>query len=254
MSWQALVIIGGILAGLAFLGMLFWLLSKRSRKRLIHQTEVQLVEHLRSIGVKAEIQKVKRKVVRTREDGYPVILRQLVTTNVWLRGIQSIEIWQVTRKGEEKSTTLDEISYMITPEPGMTLYRIPILTNIVTVQTADGKTEFEWRGFEWGRLPLLVDRLRTDRNLNSRLLRHFYTNLPDNLRITASSGDKIGITMSYNQQQLPSRELLTCIEDIASHVCDYVAERNSARKQEEGKAQQDDWTTDISKAGNNIRG
>ncbi|UCB43600.1 MAG: hypothetical protein JSV77_02845 [Dehalococcoidales bacterium] len=236
MNWQALAIrIGDTLTGLASLGTLLWSISRRSRKRLIRRMEAQLVEHLRSIGVSAEVQRRKGKVVRTRENGYAVTLRQLVTTHVWLRGIQSIEIWQVTRKGEEKSTTLDEITYMITPEPGMTLYRIPILTNIIKIQTASSEAGFEWQGFEWGRLPLLADRLKTDRNLNSRLLWHFSKNLPDNLRITAPSWDKIGITMSYDPRRLPSRELLTCLEEIAGHVCDYVAERNSAREQEVGK-------------------
>lgn len=235
MGWQALAIIGGALVGLAFLGLLLWSLSRWSRRHLTSQVEKQLAEHLRSIGVRADVQRGKGKVVRTRENGYAVTLRQLATIHVWLRGIQTIEIWRVTRKGEDRATTLDEIIYMINPEPGMTLNRIPVLTNIVRTQTADGDVGFKWRGFEWGQLPLLADRLKADRELNSRLLRCFDTNLTDNLRITASSREQIGITMSYNPQRLPSRELLTCIEDIASHVCDYVAERNSAREQEADK-------------------
>jgi hypothetical protein len=237
MGWQAPVIgTGGTLAGLAFLGVLFWSLSRWSGKRLTHQMELQLVEHLCSIGVKAEVQRGNGAVIRTREDGYAVMLRQLVTTSVWLKGIQSIEIWRVIRKSKEKSATLDEITYMIPSEPGMTLNRIPILTNIIRTQTADSKTGFEWRGFEWGQLPLLADRLKMDKELNSRLRRYFTANIPDGLRITASSGERIGITMNYDPQRLPSREFLTCLEDIAGHVHEYVAERNSIHKQETSKA------------------
>jgi hypothetical protein len=237
MGWQAPVIgIGSTLAGLVFLGVLFWSLSEWSRKRLARQMELQLAEHLRRIGVKAEVQRGNSTVVRTREDGYAVILRQLVTTDVWLKGIQSIEIWRVIRKSEEKSAPLDEITYVIMPEPGMTLNRIPILTNIIGTQTAGGKTGFEWRGFKWGQLPLLADRLKMDKELNSRLRGYLTANVPDGLRITASSGEKISITMNYYPQRLPSREFLTCLEDIASHVHEYVAERNSVLKQEANKA------------------
>jgi len=236
MSWQVLAITGGILAGLIFFGVFFWAFSQQSRNRLIHQIEAQLMEHLRSIDVRSEAQSGKSTVIRTREDGYTtVLLRLLVTIHVWLRGIQSIEIWRIVRKGEEKTTTLDEITYVINLEPGMTLNRIPILTKIASTQTADSKTELEWQGFEWGRLPLLVDRVKADRGLNSRLFRHFDSNPTDNLRITAPSGQKIGITMSYEPQRLPSREFLTCIEDLAMHVLDYVAEQNSARAQEAGQ-------------------
>lgn len=204
---------------------------------------------MEGIGVRAEVQRGKDTVVRVHEDGYTVILRQLVTINICLKGIQSIEIWRVTRKGKEKAMTLDQVTYVITPEPGMTLNRIPILTNMVRTHTANGKTGFKWQGFEWGRLPLLTDKLKTDQGLNSRLLGLIDEDVIDTLRITASSGEKIGITTSYNPQRLPSREFLACIEDIANHVCDYVAERNSARGKEESKAREYYWATDTLKAG-----
>jgi hypothetical protein len=231
MGWQALVIrIGGTLVGLTLLCVLFWSLSRWSRRHQIRQLETHLVEHLRGIGVDAEEQKSKGTVTRTHDDDYALILRHLVTIRVWLRGIESIEIWRITRKGNKESPTLDEMTFVITPEPGMSLNRIPILTNIAKTHITEGKNGFEWRGFEWGRLPLLVDRLKVDADLNNRLLGYFNTDLPDNLRITVLSGDRIGITTSYSPQRLPSRSFLVCIEDIADHIRDYVAERNRTRE------------------------
>ena len=230
MSWPLVIRIGGTLVGLTLLGVLFWSLSRRSRRRQIRQLEAKLVEHLRGIGVRTEEQRAQGTVVRTREDDYAVVLRHLVTTRVWLRGIESIEIWRITRKRDKESATLDEMTFVVIPEPGMSLNRIPLLTNFVKAPTTEGKNGFKWRGFEWGRLPLLVDRLKVDTDLNSRLLGHFNTDLPDNLRITALSGDRIGITASYNPQRLPSHEFLNCIENIADHIRDYVAERNRTRE------------------------
>ena len=231
MGWQAPVIrIGGTLVGLTFLGVLFRPLSRWSRRHQIRQLETQLVEHLRGIGVGAEEQKSKGTVARTREDDYAVILRHLVTIRVWLRGIQSIEIWRISRKGDKESVTLDEMTFVIIPEPEMSLNRIPILTNIAKTHITEGKNGFKWRGFEWGRLPLLVDRLRVDADLNNRLLGYFDTDLVDALRITALSGNRIGITTSYSPQRLPSRGFLTCIEDITDHIRDYIAERNRTRE------------------------
>ena len=231
MGWQALIIrIGGTLAGLTILGVLFWSLSRWSRRHQIKQLEAQLVEHLRGIGVGAEEQKSKDIVTYTHEDDCAAILRHLVTARVWLRGIESIEIWRITRKGEKKSVTLDEMTFVIIPEPGMSLNRIPILTNLVKTPATKGKNGFKWRGFEWGRLPLLVDRFKADKDLNNRLLGHFDSDRTDELRITALNGDRIGITTSYSPQQLPSRGFLACIEDIADHIHDYVAERNRTRE------------------------
>jgi hypothetical protein len=188
------------------------------------------VEYLRSVGIDAERQNGKNIVKHTREDDYAVILRHLITIRVWLRGVESIEIWRITRKGEKESSTLDEMTFAITPEPSMNLNRIPILTNLIRADTAMSKSELKWCGFEWGRLPLLVDRLKADTYLNSRLLEHFDTNFEDDLRITALSGNRIGITTSYNPRKLPSRGFLSCIEDIAGHILNYVAERNRSRE------------------------
>ena len=231
MGWQALVIrIGGTLVGLTLLCALFWSLSRWSRRHQLRQLEVHLVEHLKSISVGAEAQKNKGTVTSTHDDDYALILRHLVTIRVWLRGIESIEIWRITRKGDKESPTLDEMTFIIVPEPGISLNRIPILTNFVKTQTTEGKSGFKWRGFEWGRLPLLVDRLKLDTNLNNRLLGYCDIDRLDNLRIMALSGDRIGITMSYNPQRLPSRSFLVCIENIADHIRDYVTERNRTRE------------------------
>lgn len=231
MDWQVLVIrIGGTLASLTLIGVLFWSLSRRSRRHQIKQLEDQLVEHLRGIGVDAEGQKSKDTVTHTHEDEYAVILRHLVTARVWLRGIESIEIWRIARKIERKSVTVDEMTFVIIPEPGMSLNRIPILTNLIKTPVTKDKNGFKWCGFEWGRLPLLIDRLKADNDLNHRLLGDFDSELTDGLRITALNGDRIGITTSYNPQQLPSRGFLACVEDIADHIRGYVAERSRSRE------------------------
>lgn len=230
MSWALVIRIGGTVVGLILLGVLFWSLSRWSKRRQIIQLEAKLVGHLRSIGVRTEKQRAHDTVLRTREGKYAVVLRHLVTTRVWLREIESIEIWRITRKGNKETMTLDEMTFVIIPGPGMSLNRIPILTNLVKTPENKGKKGFKWRGFEWGRLPLLVDRLQVDTGLNSRLLRYLDSDLPDDLRITVLSGDRIGITTSYNPQRLPSHEFLNCIEDIADHIHDYIAEQNRSRE------------------------
>lgn len=230
MGWQTLVIIIGFtLIGLVLLSVLFWFVSRWSTRHRTRRLGTQLVEYLRSVGIDAERQNGRTTMKHTHEDDYAVVLRHLLTIRVWLRGIESIEIWQITRKGERKSSTQDEMIFVIVPEPGMSLNRIPILTNLVRADTAAGYSRLKWRGFEWGQLPLLVDRLRADTYLNSRLLEYLDTNLLDDLRITALSGNRIGITTSYNPRKLPSRGFFSCIEDIAGHILDHVAEQNRSR-------------------------
>ena len=236
MDWQTLVIrIVGTLIGLALLAVLFWIFFRWSRRRQIRQMEAQLLEHLRRLGISAEKQKSKKAVTRTHEDEHAVLLRHLLTIRVWLRRIQSIEIWRITRKRERETVALDEMTFVVTPEPGMSLNRIPILTNLIGASAIEGENGFRWRGFEWGRLPLLVDRLKVDSDLNSRLTEYFDTDMADNLRITALSGKRIGITTRYSPQQLPSRGFLTCIEDIADHIRDYIAEQNRIRELQDSK-------------------
>jgi hypothetical protein len=231
MDWQALAIrTGGTLASLTFVRTLFWPIPRWIRRHQLRQLEAELVEHLRGIGVGSEKQKITDTVRRTHEDDYAVILRHLVTIRVWLRIIQSIEIWRITRKVDREIITLDEMTFVIIPAPGMSLNRIPILTNLVKTGTTSDKNGFEWRGFEWGWLPLLADRLKIDTALKNRLLGYFNSGMIDDLRITALDGGRIGITTSYSPQQLPSRGLLTCIEDIADHIYNYVTERNRARE------------------------
>jgi hypothetical protein len=108
------------------------------------------------------------------------------------------------------------------------LYRIPILTNAITVQDVDRKI-FQWNGFTWGKLPILADRLKADNELNNNLQKFFDTGALGELRIHAFSSDAISITTDYNLQRLPSRELLLCIECLARHVDSYVSEQNKFR-------------------------
>jgi len=192
-----------------------------------------LLEHLESIGVTAQPHEVESKKIRKREEGYRVTLRQLAGFRIWLRRIHFIEVWREAKKGENEPATEDEITYVITFEPGTKLGRIPILTNIVSIQVAEGKGRFKWRGFEWGKVPLLVDKLKADKALNSKLRKHISQDLANDLRIRALSGNRVGITMVYNPHRLPTREFLDCMEDIAEHVNEYVTERNIEREQQE---------------------
>ncbi len=229
MSWSLIIRIGSTLAGLAFLGMLLWLLPRWSRRRQIKQLEAKLTEHLRGIGVRVEKQKARSTVVHTHEGDSTLVLRHLVTARVWLRRIQSIEIWRISRKDAKESITLDEITFVVIPEQGMSLSRIPILTNLIKSAEIRDDNGMEWRGFEWGRVPLLVDKLKVDMDLNSRLRGYFDASPSGDLRITVLPGDRIGITTRYHPQRLPSPEFLSCLEDIADHIHDYVAERNRTR-------------------------
>lgn len=227
-GWQIALI---IIACLASLWMVTRFLARRSPEHLLQQVTNQLLEHLESIEVSAQTQEAESQKIRRREEGRVVTLRQLASCRIWLRRIHSIEVWREAKKGKDEPITEDEITYVITFEPGITLGRIPILTNIVSIQIAGGKNRVQWRGFEWGRVPLLVDRLRADTALNSRLQKHVNKDLPDDLRIRALSGNRVGITMVYNPHRLPTREFLTCIEDIAEHVNEYVTERNREREE-----------------------
>jgi hypothetical protein len=228
--WQIALI---ITACLASLWVVIRILSRRSASHPFQQVTNQLLEHLESIGVTAQPHEVESSKVRKREEGYRVTLRQLAGFRIRLRRIQFIEIWREAKKGKNESAIEDEITYVITFEPGTKLGRIPILTNIVGIRMAEGKSRFKWRGFEWGKVPLLVDKLKADKALNSKLRKHISQDMADDLRVRALSGNRVGITMVYNPHCLPTREFLTCMEDIAEHVNEYVTERNIEREQQE---------------------
>lgn len=191
-----------------------------------------MVEHLGSIGVRAEMENAASREVRRREEGQRVRLRQLAEFRVWLKKIESIEVWRETRKVNNESVAEDEITYVVAFEPGVSLSRIPVLTNTVVTHTRGGEVRFHWRGFEWGRVPLLEGRLKGDKGLNRRLLGYIRQDMASDLRIRALSGERVGITTGYNPTRLPSRGFLDCIEEIAQHVNDYVAERNREREEE----------------------
>jgi len=228
--WQIALI---IIACLASLWVVIRFLSRRSAGYPLQQVTNQLLEHLESIGVSAQPHEVESDKIRKREEGYRVTLHQLAGLRIWLRRIQFIEVWREAKKGKNESAIEDEITYVITFEPGTTLRRIPILTNIVSVQMAEDKSRFRWRGFEWGKVPLLVDKLKADKALNSKLRKHISQDMADDLRVRALSGNRVGITMVYDPHRLPTREFLACMEDIAEHVNEYVTERNIEREQQE---------------------
>ena len=228
--WQIALI---IIACLALLWVVVRFPFRRSASNPLQQVTNQLLEHLESIGVSALPHEVESNKIRKREEGYRVTLRQLAGFRIRLRRIHFIEVWRESKKRKNESTTEDEITYVITFEPGTTLGRIPILTNIVGIKVAEGKSRFRWRGFEWGKVPLLVDKLKADTALNSKLRKHIDEDLANDLRIRALSGNRVGITMVYDPHSLPTREFLACMEDIAEHVNEYVTERNIEREQQE---------------------
>jgi len=177
-------------ACLALIGLGFWFQSRHSARRLSREVEQQLVSHLSSLGIRAQVQKRQGRVIRSREKDCQVTLRQLAHLRVWLRGIGSIEVWRERRKGKEEFSTEDEMTFVVALEPGLTLMRIPILTNLVPSKTP-GDTAFEWRGFRWGRLPLLESRLKADETLNRRLQRQLNRGLPGDLRVRALGSDRV---------------------------------------------------------------
>ena len=220
----------GAAAGLATLWASVRDLMRGPTGRLMRQVQTQLPAHLESIGVRVEVRKARNVSIRRRESRDSVVIMHLLAhARVWLKGVDSVEVWRVITKARDGSTVVDEISYVAELDPTLTLTRIPILTNAVRAQTDAGRTTFYWSGFEWGNVPLLAHRLEADEDLNSRLLRHFNTDVPGDLRITAYPNDRVGITTDYDAQRPPTREFLSCIEHVINHVNEYVAERNRAR-------------------------
>jgi hypothetical protein len=199
-----------------------------------HKLQVQdnLQVHFGKLGIEALPHTWIAKKLRSKEGDEKVTLIKLAGLEVQMREIHSIEVWQQTRKKGNISTKQDELRYTIRLKPGVTMRRIPILSNVVIKKINDKKT-FQWDGFTWGKLPLLVERLKVDENLNQRLQQFFDTDVLTELRIRALSDDKVDIISDYNPQKLPPRELLACIEDISSHVVSYVSEGNKSRDSRE---------------------
>lgn len=190
--------------------------------------EIELLTHFSNIGVEVHPQEWSAKKIYRREGKEKTTLRKLASFDVGMNLINSIEAWQQTTKRGRVSIIQYELRFIIPFTSAKTLYRIPILTNAITVQDADRKT-FQWNGFTWGKLPLLADRLKADNELNDNLQGFFYTGVLGELRIHAFSSDAISITTDCNLQRLPSRELLSCIECLARHVDSFVSEQNSFR-------------------------
>ncbi|HEY91763.1 MAG TPA: hypothetical protein G4O07_08005 [Dehalococcoidia bacterium] len=222
--------LSGSAAGLVSLSAPFRHFIKQSIRRPTHQVEIQLEEHLNSIGVPVELIRERNISQHRREaKGMTVTTNLLARAHVCLKRITSIEVYRVSTRSREKSTVLDEITYITDLEPGVTLTRIPVLTNAVLTEREDSPAAFYWSGFEWGKLPLLAHCLEVDKDLNRRLLHHFSTDTPGDLRITALPDNKVGITTSYDPQYLPSRGFLSCLEQIADHINRYAVEQNRTR-------------------------
>jgi hypothetical protein len=199
-----------------------------SRKSVKQRIEEDLLKHFDSIGITASQKNWIAESLHRREGDEKVILQKLASLSVKLNNIVSIEVWREKRKHGHISTTQDELVYKIPFRNGITLRRIPVLTNMSIVHTAD-KNNLEWTGFTWGKLPLLVERLQADNELNNKLHKIYEENMLCELRIRALSDDNVDIVSEYNPQRLPPRELITCVEAIAKHVISYVNEQNKAR-------------------------
>lgn len=205
-------------------------LMKVPVRRLRRQVETQLVEHLGSIGISAERLEGRDIKLRRREARDSVLtMRLLAHARVSLGALQSVEVWRVATRARNEDAVLDKITYLASLEEGLSLTRIPLLTNVVMKEGRGGTPAFRWCGFEWGKLPLLAERLAKDTDLNRRLIRHFTTDTPPDLRITACPEDRVGFTTTYDPQRLPSREFLACLDRIIVHVNEYVAEQGRYR-------------------------
>ena len=193
-----------------------------------HRTESDLLTHFRKIGVDVHPHEWSAKKIYNREGKERTILRKLASFDVGMNRINSIEAWQQTTKRGRVSIIHYELRYIILFKSATTLYRIPILTNAITVQDADRKT-LQWNGFTWGKLTILADRLKPDTELNANLQTFFNTGVLGGLRIHAFSSNAISITTDLNMQRLPSRDLLLCIECLARHIDSYISEQNKFR-------------------------
>lgn len=203
--------------------------SSRHRWYLVRQKmEQHLLTHFQSLGVEVCTKMWAEVKTRRREGNEKVTLRKLANLDIQMGEISSIEVWRQTRKQGRVSMTFDELSYIVMLKPDISISRIPILTSTAIPQTTNDKT-FEWVGFTWGKLPLLVERLKVDTPLNNKLQKSFDVNMLTELRIRALYEDRIEIVSNYDPQKLPSRELLDCIEDIAKHVISYITEQNEYR-------------------------
>jgi hypothetical protein len=187
-----------------------------------------LLSHFVSIGIEASAQAWTAQKLHSREGDENVTLLKLAGIHVQMKEIRSVEVWRQTSKHKNVSITRDEIRYVIFLKPGITMRRIPILSTAI-VTKLDNTKSFQWDGFTWGKLPLLIERLKADESLNRRLQEYFNKDILGELRIRALYDDKVDIISDYNPRNPPSRDLLDCIDDIACHVVSYVVEENKFR-------------------------
>ncbi len=191
-----------------------------------------LLRHFQGIGVGATPYRVSRARRRYRERHEVTVLRRRLAFRLDLSLIDALELWQVSTTAQEQAQPVSELTFVVRLKPGVSLERVPLLTS-ATARPEGAGLRLEWWGFEWGRLPLLVDRLRADTRLNNCLAHHLQDDFPQRLRITALSEKALGITTPYDPQRLPSRQLLDCYETIAAHACAYIADLNRARAEQE---------------------
>jgi hypothetical protein len=192
----------------------------------------RLLGHLEDLGVAVETARRHGKPVRRREGKIRLTHWLLARLEVGLPRIRTIEVWRVVTRSRDGTSVLEEITFLAPIGPGRDMTRLPILTNAAASPVAGGGREIVWRGFEWGRLPLLRDHLTADGELNRRLLGRADGELSGGLRITANSGNRVGVTTTFDRHCLPSADFLDCIDRIFGHVDDYLAERNLAREAE----------------------
>lgn len=193
----------------------------------------RLVGHLQDLGIAVETARRQGKPVRRREGKTRLTHRLLARFEVGLPRVRTIEVWRVITRNREATSVLEEITFLAPVGPGRDMTRLPILTNAAARPATGGGRAIVWRGFEWGRMPLLRDRLAADGELNRRLLGRADGELSGGLRITAYSGDRVGVTTTFDRYCLPSADFLDCIDRIFGHVDDYLAERNRARQAEQ---------------------
>lgn len=196
----------------------FCLLWRRENER---QIEKSLLIHFNNIRIEADPQEEFKRKISSHEGNANVTMHKMASFRVDLDNIKFVEVWRYISREGFAMVIQDELSYIIPINHDDILRCIPILTNIVITKRNDGKT-FHWNGFTWGNLPLLKDRLIADEELNEKLNEFCQKGLLDEMRIHALSNDSVSIITDYNSQKLPTRELISCIEDISKHIVLYA--------------------------------
>ena len=150
--------------------------------RGVEPVTFRLLGHLQELGVVVETGRRHGKPVRRREGKTRLTHWLLARLEVGLPRIQTIEVWRVVTRNRDATSVLEEITFLAPVGPGRDMTRLPILTYAAVRPGTGGGREIVWHGFEWGRLPLLRDRLAADGELNRRLLGHVDDYLAERIR------------------------------------------------------------------------